>query len=183
MVKKTNDRWCICVDFSSLKKACPKDAYHLPNIDKFVGNTLGYDLLSFMDVYLGYNQIWMYLNDKWKTTFMTKRSNYHYQIIPFGLKNVGPCMYQHLMDKVFVEQVSLGMEVYVDDMVVKSVQQKDHCADLEEIFVWVQKYSMSLTSEMCIRHERGKLFGFLPTHQDIEANRDKYGAISLLQEI
>ena len=76
-------------------------------------------MMSFLDAYSGYNQIQMYGPDIPNTTFMTDTSNYCYKVMPFGLKNVG-ATYQRLMDKVFKEKIGKNMEVYVDDMIVKS---------------------------------------------------------------
>ena len=72
LVKKSNGKWRMCVDYTDFNRACPKDAYHLPNIDKLVDNSSGYKLLSFMDAYSGYNQIPMADENKKKTTFMTE---------------------------------------------------------------------------------------------------------------
>ena len=63
-VKKNNEKWRMCVDYTDLNRACPKDAYLLPNIDRLVDNSSGYKLLSFMDEYSGYNQIPMVMSDK-----------------------------------------------------------------------------------------------------------------------
>jgi len=72
LVKKSNGKWHMCVDYIDLNRACPKDAYPLPNIDKLVDNSFGYKLLSFMDAYSSYNQIPMVEKDKKKTAFMTE---------------------------------------------------------------------------------------------------------------
>jgi len=89
----------MCVDYTDLNKACPKDAYPLPNIDKLVDNPSSYKLLSFMDAYSGYNQIPMVEEDKQKTTFMTELGNYYFNIMSFGLRNAG-VTYQRMMNKV-----------------------------------------------------------------------------------
>jgi hypothetical protein len=108
----------MCVDYTDLNRACPKDAYHFPNIDKFVGNSSGYKLLSFMDAYSGYNQIPMAEEDKKKTAFMTESGNYYYTVMPFGLRNAG-ATYQRMMNKVYDKEL-LGdiLKVYMDDMIV-----------------------------------------------------------------
>ena len=59
MVKKANDKWRICLDFTDLNKACPKDSYSLPRIDQLVDSTASHKLLSFMDTFSSYNQIRM----------------------------------------------------------------------------------------------------------------------------
>ena len=71
MVKKTSRKWRMCVDFTDLNKACPKDSFLLPRIDQLVDSTAGHKLLTFMDAFSGYNQIRMAKEDKEKTTFIT----------------------------------------------------------------------------------------------------------------
>jgi len=88
LVKKTNEKWRMCVDFTDLNKACPKYSYPLPNIDTLVDNASGCRLLSFLDAFSGYNQIRMHPQDECKKTFMTELSSYCYTVMPFGLKNV-----------------------------------------------------------------------------------------------
>jgi acyl-CoA-binding protein len=87
LVKKANNKWRVCVNYTNLNRACPKDSYPLPNIDKLVDNSAGYKLLSFMDVYSRYNQISMHEDDKDKTAFMTDKADYKYNVMSFDLKN------------------------------------------------------------------------------------------------
>nr|KYP69821.1 Retrovirus-related Pol polyprotein from transposon 297 family [Cajanus cajan] len=169
MVKKSNGKWRMCVDYIDLNKACPKDAYTLPNIDRLVDGASGYAMLSFLDVYSGYNQI----PDEEYTAFITEQANYCYHVMPFGLKNAG-ATYQRLMDKVFAEQIGRNLEVYVDDMVIKTKSANDHVRDLEEIFQQVRRYNMRLNPEKCVFGvQGGKFLGFMITCRGIEANPDK----------
>ncbi|RDX73874.1 Retrovirus-related Pol polyprotein from transposon gypsy, partial [Mucuna pruriens] len=101
--------------------------------EKLVDDTSGYDLLSFMDAYSGYNQIQMHPKDKEKTTFITNSGNFYYNVMSYGLKNIG-AIYQQLMDRIFKDQISREMEVYVDDMVVKSPDESRHCKALTSVF-------------------------------------------------
>ena len=133
LVKKANGKWRMCIDFKKLNKACPKDSYPLPRIDQLMDATSGHELLTFMDAFSGYNQIRMVSEDEEKTTFITNRGLYYYRVMPFGLKNAG-ATYQRLVNKIFKEQISRNMEVYVDDMLVKSKSSMNHVADLEETF-------------------------------------------------
>lgn len=71
IVKKANGRWRMCIDFTDLYKAYSKDSYPLPRIDQLVDSTTGHQLLSFMDVFSGYNQIKMDETDQEKTSFVT----------------------------------------------------------------------------------------------------------------
>ena len=100
MVKKANDKWRTCVDFTDLNKACPKDSYPLPLIDQLVDSTAGHQLLSFMDAFSGYNQIKMDEADQEKTSFITSQGLFCYKVMPFGLKNAG-ATYQRLVNHMF----------------------------------------------------------------------------------
>ncbi|XP_014522131.1 uncharacterized protein LOC106778662 [Vigna radiata var. radiata] len=87
MVKKANDKWHMCTDYTDLNKACPKDSHPLPSIDAQVDGAFGHKILSFLDAYSGYNQIPMYAPDREKMTFITEKANFCYEVTPFGLKN------------------------------------------------------------------------------------------------
>uniref|UniRef100_A0A2N9HH57 Integrase catalytic domain-containing protein n=1 Tax=Fagus sylvatica TaxID=28930 RepID=A0A2N9HH57_FAGSY len=118
MVKKSTGKWRMCVDFTDLNKACPKDSFPLPRIDQLVDSTAGHKLLTFMDAFSGYNQIVMDESDQEKTSFITSRGLFCYKVMPFGLKNAG-ATYQRLMNRMFHDQIGRNVEVYVDDMLGK----------------------------------------------------------------
>ena len=100
VVKKKNGKWRVCVDFMDLNKACPKDPFPMPRIDQLVDATVGHPRMSFLDAFQGYHQIPLALDDQEKTTFVTPTGNYHYKVMPFGLKNVRST-YQRIMTKMF----------------------------------------------------------------------------------
>nr|KYP60941.1 Retrovirus-related Pol polyprotein from transposon 17.6 [Cajanus cajan] len=197
MVKKPNEKWRMCIDYTNLNKACPKDAYPLPNIDRLVDGASGHGVLTFFDAYSGYNQIPMHPRDEEKTTFITDSANYCYQVMSFGLKNAGATWslnpihppswivpffsittYQRLMNKVFRHQLGRNMEVYVDDMVVKSRDLEQHVIDLSEVFQQLRKYDMRLNLEKCVFGvSGGKFLGFMLSARGIEANPDKCMAV------
>ena len=133
MVKKANGKWRMCVDFTDLNKACPKDSYPLPRIDTLVDSTARHQLLSFMDAFSGYTEIKMEEADQEKTSFVTSQGLFCYKVMPFGLKNAG-ATYQRLMNKMFTHQIGRNVQVYVDDMLVKSLREDDHLGDLQETF-------------------------------------------------
>ncbi|KAK2376303.1 hypothetical protein QL285_077105 [Trifolium repens] len=173
LVKKSNGKWRMCVDYTDLNRACPKDSYPLPCIDSLVDNSSGFKLLSFMDAYSGYNQIPMAVADRYKTAFMTPTGNYYYNVMPFGLKNAG-ATYQRMMNKVFRSQIGDMLEVYMDDMIVKSHDEIDHTAHLRKVFEQARKYKMRFNPEKCTFGVRaGKFLGFYLTKRGIEANPDK----------
>ena len=91
----------------------------MPNINRLVDSASGFQVLSFLDAYLGYNQNRMHAPDEEKIAFITEDANFCYRIMPFGLKNAS-ATYQRLMDRIFKQQIGRNVKVYVDDMVVKS---------------------------------------------------------------
>ena len=177
MVKKANGKWRICIDYTDLNKACPKDSFPLPKIDQLVDATSGHKLLSFMDAFSGYNQIRMAPEDEERTTFITERGLYCYKVMPFGLKNAG-ATYQRLVNKIFQDQIGRNMEVYVDDMLVKSIEAEEHIKDLQEAFGTLKKHRMKLNLTKCaFGVASGKFLGFMVTQRGIEANPEKIKAI------
>nr|KYP60058.1 Transposon Ty3-I Gag-Pol polyprotein [Cajanus cajan] len=169
LVKKVNGKWRMCTDYTDRNKACPKDTYPLPCIDRLIDGAS----FSFLDAYSGYNQIKMHPADEEKTAFITESANFCYKVMPFGLKNAG-ATFQRLMDKVFQGQIGRNIEIYVDDMVVKSNSVADHLADLAEIFGELRKNNMRLNLEKCTFGVKGgKFLGFMLSARGIEANRDK----------
>ena len=109
----------MCVDFTDLNKACPKDSYPLPRVDVLVDFTAKHQLLSFMDAFSGYNQIRIHEDDQEKTSFVTSQGLFCYRVIPFELKNAR-ATYQRLMNIMFAPQIGRNVQVYVNDMLVKS---------------------------------------------------------------
>ncbi|XP_073049611.1 uncharacterized protein [Primulina eburnea] len=133
LVPKISGKWRMCVDFRDLNKACPKDCYHLPRIDQLVDSTAGHQYLCMLDAYQGYHQIPLAVEDQDKVSFITSEGTFCYVVMPFGLKNAG-ATYQRLMDRVFSEQVGRNVEVYVDDIMVKSKDSSQLVPDLVETF-------------------------------------------------
>nr|KYP46857.1 Retrovirus-related Pol polyprotein from transposon 412 family [Cajanus cajan] len=177
LVKKSSGKWRMCTDYTDLNKACPKDAYPLPYIDRLVDDASDHSIFSFLDAYSGYNQIKMHPANEEKTAFITENANFCYKVMPFGLKNAG-ATYQRLMDKVFQRQIGRNMDIYVDDMVVRSNSVADHLADLSEVFGELRKHNMRLNPEKCTFGVKGgKFLGFMLSARGIEANRDKCRAV------
>jgi len=173
----------MCVDYTDLNKACPKDAYPLPNIDRLVDGAAGNKVHSFLDEYSGYNQIPMAASNMNKTALKTliaettDDANYFYRVMPFGLKNAG-ATYQRLMDKVFSHLMGKCVEVYVDDMVVKSPSHHQHAQDLSKVFSALRQYNLRLNPDKCVFGvDRDKFLGFMLTQRGIEVNPEKCNAI------
>ncbi|KAG7599008.1 Reverse transcriptase domain [Arabidopsis suecica] len=176
VVKKKNGKDRVCIDFTDLNKACPKDSFPLPHIDRLVESTAGNELLTFMDAFSGYNQIMMDPKDQEKTSFITDRGTYCYKVMPFGLKNAG-ATYQRLVNKMFHEHLGKTMEVYIDDMLVKSLKKEDHIKHLEECFEILNQYQMKLNPAKCtFGVPSGEFLGYIVTKRGIEANPNQINA-------
>ena len=115
----------MCVDFRDLKKVYPKDDFPLPHINVIVDSTTSSAMYSFMDGFSRYNQIMMAVVDKIKTAFITKWGIYYYKVMPFGLKNAEET-YQRATIALFHDMMHKEVEVYVDDMMVKSETREGH---------------------------------------------------------
>ena len=177
VVKKKNGKWRVCVGFTDLNKACPKDPFPLPKIDQLVDSTTGHERMSFLDAF----QIALRKEDQEKTAFITPRGVFCYKVMPFGLKNVG-ATYQRMVTKMFSELLGRTVEVYIDDMVVKSVKGADHMEDLEQVFDILRRHNLKLNASKCaFGVGSGKFLGFLVTQRGIEANSDQIAAIQGLQ--
>ena len=132
VVKKKNGKWRVCVDFTDLNRAYPKDPFPVPKIDQLVDATYGHPRMSFLDAFQGYHQIALAPEDREKTAFIFPSANYHYEVMPFGLKNAG-ATYQRMMTRMFREKIRCTVEVYIDDIVVKSRKESQHTEDLQGV--------------------------------------------------
>ena len=112
-------------------------------------------------------------NDQEKTSFVTRQGTYYYQVMPFGLKNAG-ATYQRLVNKMFQKKIEASMEVYIDDMLVKSVKAELYITHLAKAFQVLKSYNMKLNPAKCaFGVSVGKFLGFIVSSQGIEANPDK----------
>jgi hypothetical protein len=143
MVHKESDKWRMCINFTSLNKACPKDNFPLPRIDKIVNSAAGCEVMSLLDCFSGYHQIYMKEEDKASTSFITPFGTYCFIRMPEGLKNVGST-FMRLTKKVLENQVGHNIFTYVDDIVVASKSKEDHLDDLAKTF-----------ANMCATHDSG----------------------------
>uniref|UniRef100_A0A2N9G037 Integrase catalytic domain-containing protein n=1 Tax=Fagus sylvatica TaxID=28930 RepID=A0A2N9G037_FAGSY len=177
VVKKKNGKWRVCIDFTDLNKACPKNPFPLPKIDQLVDATSGHQRMSFLDTFQGYHQIAMNPTDLENTAFITPRGIFCYRVMPFGLKNVG-ATYQRMITKMFTEQLGKTVEVYINDMVVKSIFAEDHLGDLRAVFNTLRQHRLKLNASKCVFGVgSGKFLGFMVTQRGIEANPDQITAI------
>nr|CAE03541.2 OSJNBa0060D06.7 [Oryza sativa Japonica Group]CAE04515.1 OSJNBb0059K02.25 [Oryza sativa Japonica Group] len=150
VVPKANGKLRMCIDYTDLNKACPKDPYPLPRIDQIVDSTAGCDLLCFLDAYSGYHQIRMAREDEEKTAFITPVGTYCYTSMPFGLKNAGPT-FQRTTRISLGSQIGRNVEAYVDDLVVKTRNQETLLSDLAETFENLRSARIKLNPDNKLR--------------------------------
>jgi hypothetical protein len=177
MVKKANGKWRMCIDFTDLNKACPKDEFPLPRIDTLVNAAASSELMSLLDCYSGYHQIWMKREDEPKTSFITPSGTYCYLRMPEGFKNVGGS-FSRMTAKVLHSQIGRNVLTYVDEIIVKSTKQENHIADLQETFANFRQAGLKLNPEKCVFGvKKGKFLDCLVSTKGIEANPSKIEAI------
>ena len=173
----------MCVDYTGLNKACPKDLFPLPHIDQIVDSTSGCETLFFLDAYSGYHQIAMKESDQLAISFITLFRSFCYITMPFSVKNAG-ATYQCCMLKCFEDVIGQTVEANVNDIVVKSKWADHLIAYLEQTFAKLQANDIKLNPEKCIFGvPRGMLLGFIISKHGIEANPEKISAITRMGPI
>ena len=165
------------MDYTDLNDACPNDIFPLPRIDQIVDASAGHGMLSFLDAFSGYHQIPMHSPNVEKTSFITPHGLYCYNVMPFGLKNAG-ATYQRLVTKMFCPLLGSPMEVYIDDMLVKSNHRLYRVAHLQQTFDLLRELGMKLNPLKCAFGVSADQFlGFMVTQRGIEANPTQLKAI------
>ncbi|XP_027169602.1 uncharacterized protein LOC113769344 [Coffea eugenioides] len=176
-VPKKNGEVRVCVDYRDLNKASPKDDFPLPNIHIILDNTARHEIKFFCDCFAGYHQILMAEEDREKTAFITPWGTFCYRVMPFGLKNAG-ATYQRTITTLFHDMIHKEMEVYVDDIIIKSKKAEDHLIDLRKLFERLRKYNLKLNPAKCAFGAlAGKLLGVIVSKKGIEIDPVKIKAI------
>ena len=169
VVPKKGGKWRVCVDYTDLNDMCPKDSFPLPRINPIVDASARHGMLSFLDTFSRYHQIPMHQPDVEKTSFIPPYGLFCYNVMSFGLKNAG-AIYQRLVTKMFRPLLGKTMEVYIDDMLVKSKERPNHTAHLQQAFELLKAYAMKLNPTKCaFRVSAGLFLGFMMTQRGIEA--------------
>ncbi|GJY43460.1 reverse transcriptase domain-containing protein [Tanacetum coccineum] len=177
MVKKHDGSWRMCVDFKDLNKACPQDGYPLSEIDWKVESLCGYPFKCFLDAYKGYHQIKMAKEDEEKMAFITNQGIFCYSKMPFGLKNAG-ATYQRLVDKAFQRQIGRNLEVYVDDLVIKSRTKEEIIYDIAKTFKTLRQINMKLNPKTyTFGMQEGMFLGYKVNTDGLKVCPDKADAV------
>ena len=178
-VMKKNGKLRICIDFRPLNRATPKDDYPMPIADLLVDAAAGHQIISFMDGNAGYNQIAMAEEDIPKTAFRCPGAIglYEWVVMTFGLKNAG-ATYQRAMNYIFHDLIGRLVEIYIDDVVVKSKSGDRHISDLREVLERTRKYGLKMNPIKCaFGVSAGQFLGFIVHERGIEVSQRSVKAI------
>ncbi|XP_059627432.1 uncharacterized protein LOC132270260 [Cornus florida] len=178
-VMKKNGKLRVCVDFHNLKNATPKDEYPMPVADQLIDSAAKHEILSFMDGHSGYNQIYLAEEDVHKTAFRCPGSigTFEWIVMPFGLKNAG-ATYQRAMNSIFHDMIGRFMEIYIDDVVVKSSAKRQHLEHLKRAFERMRIHKLKMNPLKCaFGVSAGNFLGFLVHKRGIEVDQNKVKAI------
>jgi len=166
-VLKKNEKIRICIDYRDLNTTYSKDKFPLPITDVMIDNTCGFEQMSFMDRFSGYNQLKMYPNDEKHTSFRTPLGVYCYTVMSFGLKNAG-ATYQRVMSTIFRDHLRKTAECYVNDIAVKSRGKNHHLRDLRTMFDIMRAYRLKMNpTKSFLGVSSGKFLGFIVTSKEI----------------
>ncbi|XP_010322042.2 uncharacterized protein [Solanum lycopersicum] len=147
-VAKKDGKIKICVDYRDLNKDSPKDNFSLPNIHILIDNCAKHEMQSFVGCYAGYHQILMDGKDVEKMAFITPWGVYHYRVMSFSLKNAG-ATYMRAVTTIFHDMILKEIEVYVDDVIIKSRESSDHLTHLRKFFERLHRYNLKLNPAKC----------------------------------
>jgi hypothetical protein len=162
-VYKKNRKMRVCIDFRDLNRATPMDGYPMPVADLLVDAAVGHKFISFMNGNAGYNQIFMAVEDVAKTTFRCPRhiGLFEWIVMTFGLKNAG-ATYQRAMNYIFHKLIGKVVEIYIDDVVIKSLDHESHLADVRKTLECTRKHGLKMNPNKCAFGVlAGEFLGFL----------------------
>jgi len=182
-VQKKDGRWRVCVDFRDLNRATPKDEYPMPVAETLINAAAGHKMMSFMDGNAGYNQIFMAPEDVNKTAFRVPGAVglFEYLVMTFGLKNAG-ATYQRAMNYIFHDLIGRLVEIYIDDVVVKSKSAGGHLEDLRQVLERTRRFGLKMNPKKCaFGVSAGQFLGFLVHERGIEIGLKSQEAVKMMK--
>lgn len=177
LVQKKDGAWRFCVDYRKLNAVTHKDAYPLPRIEASLTSLTQAEWYSTLDLASGYWQVEVDPKDREKTAFTTPFGLYEFERMPFGLCNA-PATFQRLMQRCLGGQVSESLLIYLDDVIVYSVDFMTHLSHLEAVFEALWKYGLKLRPEKCQLFQRQvKFLGHLVSAEGVAPDPQKVAAV------
>jgi hypothetical protein len=182
-IEKNTGKIRLCIDFHNLNKVTPKDECPMPIADMLINNIFGHRVISFLDGNAGYNQIFMAEEDMSKTVFRCSGfiSLFEWVVMTFGLKNVD-ATYQRAMNLIFHDLLGIVLEIYIDDVIVKSDSMNNHLVDLRLALERMRQYGLKMNSLKCVFSvSAGKFLGFIIHEHGIEIDPTKIKSINKMR--
>jgi hypothetical protein len=183
MEKKNTGKIQACIDFRNLNKETPKDEYPMPIADMFINNTSGRRVISFLDGNSGYNQFFIAEEDMSKMGYRCPVfiGLFEWVVMTFDLKNVG-VTYQRTMNFIFHDLLGIILDIYIDDVIIKSDSMENHLADLRLTLERICWYVLKINSLKCVFGVlAGKFLGFIIYEDGIEIDPKKIKSIQKVQ--
>jgi hypothetical protein len=178
-VYKKNGKMRVCIDFRDLNRATPMDGYRMPVANLLVDAAAGHKVVSLMDGNAGYNQIFMAVEDVAKAAFRCPRhiGLFEWIVMTFWLKNAG-ATYQRAMNYIFHDLIGKIVEIYIDDVVIKSLDQESHLNDVRKTLEYTRKHGLKMNPNKCaFGVSAGEFLGFLVHEGGIEVGKKSMKAI------
>jgi hypothetical protein len=179
-VRKKSGEIRLCVDFRNLNRSSKKDNYPLPKMEHILQKVTGASRISMIDGFYGYHQISVLPEDREKMTFTTPWGTFMYAKMPFGLMNVGE-KFQRAMDIAFIGEKDQFMVIYLDDIIVFSRSDKEHCCHLRKVFLKCRRFGLSLNPKKSLfAMKEGKLLGHIVSTEGLRIHPSRVEAIQTL---
>jgi hypothetical protein len=183
MEKKNTGKIWVCIKFHNLNKANSKDEYHMPIYGMLINNAFGHRVIRFLDGNTGYNQIFMAKEDMSKMTFCCPSfiGLFEWVVMTFGLKNAS-ATYQRAMNLIFHDLLGIILEIYLDDVVVKSDSMDSHLANLRLALERMRWYELKMNPLKCVFGVlASKFLGFIIHEHSTEIDPKKIESINNVQ--
>jgi len=179
-VRKKNGEIRLCVDFQNLNRSSKKDNYPLPKMDHILQRVTSAARMSMVDGFSGYNQSFVFPEDREKTAFTTPWGTFMYAKMPFGLMNAG-ATFQRAMDIAFIGEKDKFVVIYLDDITMFSQSDEEHCDHLRKVFLKCRKFGLSLNPKKSLfAMKEGKLVGHIMTVERVRIDSSRVEAILTL---
>jgi hypothetical protein len=179
-VRKKSEEIRLCVDFRNLNRISKKDNYPLPKMEHILLRVTGASRISMIDGFSGYNQIFVLLKDREKTTFTTPWGTFIYAKMPFGLMITGET-FQHAMELAFIGERYKFVVIYMDGIIVFSKTDKEHCHHKRKFFQKCKKIGLSLNPKKSLfAMKEGKLLGHIVSTKGLNIYPIRVEAIQAL---
>jgi hypothetical protein len=178
-VYKKNGKMRVYIDFRDLNRATPMDGYPMTIADLLIDAAAGHKVISFMDGNAGYNQIFLAIEDISKTAFRCPGhiGLFEWIVMKLGLKNAG-ATYQRAMNYIFHELIGKIVEIYINDVVIKSLSHDTHLEDVKRALECTRKHGLKMYPNKCAsRVSAGEFLGFLVHEGGIEVGKKSMKAI------